>query len=96
MLVLSLFSARERAEFSLCSSRFLSFSRQRSNMRVKKAGEQRSTLGVSKKLGRGGGMSDKVKGKGWGEKESPPMNPKQSTELRSPTNGKQQCNLIGY
>ena len=32
-------------------------------------------------------------GKGWGEKKSPAVNPKHCTELCSPTNGKQQCNL---
>lgn len=61
---------------SLSSSRFLSFLKFRGQL----AGERRSSPVVSKKRGWGGGGL-------WGEKESPAVDPKDFTELCSPTNG---------
>ena len=73
----------------LRSSRSVSFSR-----RAPSLARFRSSPGVRKILRRSGvGGSERegveVGGGGWGEKESPAVDPKHFTELRSPTNGEQ-------
>ena len=53
-----------------------------------KQASEGARLGWAKKLGRSReGVSKK--GRGWGGKELPAFNPKDFTELRSPTNGEQ-------
>ena len=56
---------------SLRSSRFLSFSRRRSNKQAKKRASEGARLGCAKQLGRNGEeVSEKGRDRGWGEKES--------------------------
>ena len=52
-----------------------------------KTGERRSTPGVRKQATGEVGEGLARRRAGWGEKESPAVNPKHFTELRSPTNG---------
>ena len=73
---------------SLHSNRFLTFSRWRSNKQTKKWVSKGACLGWVNNWGEvGKGWARR--GRRWGEKESPAVDPKDFTELCSPTNGEQ-------